>query len=85
MRALRNQMSESSHEYEWVVGAPHGSFTLNCGTPRRKSQRGFVLVTGIQQGAPNHISRVRYEIGENGALGAAKRFGGQYRPLRALL
>jgi hypothetical protein len=43
MRALPNQMSESSNEYEWaVVGAPYGSFTLNCGTPRRKLQRGFV-------------------------------------------
>ena len=41
-------------------------------SPNSMPIAGIILVTGIQQGAPNDISRIRYQIGENGALGAAK-------------
>src|SRR5260370_7207564 len=53
--------------------------------PQLHTHRGIILVPGVQQGAPDYISRIRYEIGENGALGAAKHFRRQYRPLSALL
>jgi hypothetical protein len=53
--------------------------------PQLHTHRGVILVAGIQQDAPDYVSRIRYEIGENGALGAAKHFRRQYRPLSTLL